>query len=577
LTETGGLPLADDPHGSSDAARVLLVEDDARAAFLIGAMLRSVWAEGLVLSHTERLTDATQELLERGATCVLLDLSITGSDGLSAVDQVRTAAPNVPIVVLADRADEELAVLAIRAGAQDYLIRSELTASLLGRALRYAIERKHSEVQLAQLALHDPLTRLPNRALFLDRLGVALDRSRRTGGSVAVLFLDVDNFKQINDTLGHSAGDRLLIELGDRLRGMLRPMDTVARFGGDEFTFLFEDLASEREVVLIAERISRTARVPIMLDDGEATVTVSIGIAMVGDPAIPAETVIREADVAMYRAKELGRSRYELFDEASRHRAMQRIELEAALRHAVERGELRVHYQPKFSLNGHRGAIGFEALVRWEHPERGLIAPAEFIPLAEETGIVLPIGEFVFNEALHQLARWQQSKPELTVSVNLSLRQLQDAGLVAMLGSAINAAGVDPAAVCLEVSESSVAQNGDVATRAFKGLKTTGVRIAIDDYGTGSSSLTNLKRLPIDLLKIHESFVSMLDQDGEDASIVGAVVELGHALGLSVVAEGVETDSQLAELRSLGCDGAQGFLFGQPVTEAEAEAMVLAG
>ena len=577
MTETGGLPLADDPHGSSDAARVLLVEDDARAAFLIGAMLRSVWAEGLVLSHTERLTDATQELLERGATCVLLDLSITGSDGLSAVDQVRTAAPNVPIVVLADRADEELAVLAIRAGAQDYLIRSELTASLLGRALRYAIERKHSEVQLAQLALHDPLTRLPNRALFLDRLGVALDRSRRTGGSVAVLFLDVDNFKQINDTLGHSAGDRLLIELGDRLRGMLRPMDTVARFGGDEFTFLFEDLASEREVVLIAERISRTARVPIMLDDGEATVTVSIGIAMVGDPAIPAETVIREADVAMYRAKELGRSRYELFDEASRHRAMQRIELEAALRHAVERGELRVHYQPKFSLNGHRGAIGFEALVRWEHPERGLIAPAEFIPLAEETGIVLPIGEFVFNEALHQLARWQQSKPELTVSVNLSLRQLQDAGLVAMLGSAINAAGVDPAAVCLEVSESSVAQNGDVATRAFKGLKTTGVRIAIDDYGTGSSSLTNLKRLPIDLLKIHESFVSMLDQDGEDASIVGAVVELGHALGLSVVAEGVETDSQLAELRSLGCDGAQGFLFGQPVTEAEAEAMVLAG
>jgi diguanylate cyclase (GGDEF)-like protein len=576
LTETGGLPLADDPHGSSDAARILLVEDDARAAFLIGEMLRSVWPEGLVLSHTERLGDATQELLERGATCVLLDLSISGSDGLSAVDQVRTAAPNVPIVVLAEQADEELEVLAIRAGAQDYLIRSELTASLLGRSLRYAIERKRSEVQLAQLALHDPLTGLPNRALFLDRLGVALDRSRRTGASVGVLFLDVDNFKQINDTLGHSAGDRLLIELGDRLRGMLRPMDTVARFGGDEFTFLFEDLASEREVVLIAERISRTARVPIMLDDGEATVTVSIGIAMVGDPAIPAETVIREADVAMYRAKELGRSRYELFDEASRHRAMQRIELEAALRHAVERDELRVYYQPKFSLNGRAGPTGFEALVRWQHPERGLIAPAEFIPLAEETGIVLPIGEFVFNQALHQLVRWQQSNPELTMSVNLSLRQLQDAGLVAMLGSAMSAAGVDPAAVCLEVSETSVAQNAEVANRAFNALKTTGARIAIDDYGTGSSSLRNLKHLPIDLLKIHESFVSALDQDREDASIVGAVVELGHALGLSVVAEGVETDSQLAELRSLGCDGAQGFLFGRPVTDAEAEALVLA-
>ncbi len=412
--------MADDPQGSADPARILLVDHNPRSALLIGEMLRSVWPGGLVLSHTERLADATQELLERGATCVVLDLSLPDSDGLSAVDQVRIATPNVPIVVLSDRVDEELAVLAIRAGAQDYLIRDDLTASVLGRALRYAIERKRSEVQLAELALHDPLTGLPNRALFLDRLGVALDRSRRTNASVAVLFLDVDNFKQINDTLGHSAGDRLLIELADRLRGMLRPMDTVARFGGDEFTFLFEDLASEREVVLIAERISSTARVPITLDDTEATITVSIGIAVVADPAIPAETVIREADVAMYRAKELGRSRFELFDEASRHRAMQRIELEAALRHAVERSELRVHYQPEFSLAGEGGPIGFEALVRWEHPERGLIAPAEFIPLAEETGMVLPIGEFVLSAALHQLVRWRRSRPALTMSVNLS-------------------------------------------------------------------------------------------------------------------------------------------------------------
>src|SRR5947209_6639994 len=537
-------------------------------------MLRAAWREGLVLSHTERLADATQELMEHGATCVLLDLSLPGADRLAAVDQIRSAAPNVAIIVLADAADDDLALLAIKSGAQDYLIRNELTAAAVSRSLRYAIERKRSEVRLAELALHDSLTGLPNRALFLDRLGVALDRSRRNNASVAVLFLDVDNFKQINDTLGHAAGGRLLIGLADRLRAMLRPMDTVARFGGDEFTFLFEDLASEREVVLIAERISRADRIPILFDDQETSVTVSIGIAMVGDPGIPAETVIREADVAMYRAKELGRSRYELFDESSRQRAMQRIELEAALRHAVERSELRVFYQPKFSLNGTRKLSGFEALVRWQHPERGLIAPGEFIPLAEETGIVLTIGEYVLGEALRQLARWQRSRPGLTMSVNVSLRQLQDAGLASLLAGALASSEVDPSAIYLEVAESSVASDPEVTIRALQSLKATGVRLAIDDYGTGSSSLRSLKLLPLDLLKIHESFVSALDDGREEASIVGAVVELGHALGLSVMAEGVETDTQLAELSSLGCDGVQGFLFGRPVAGADVEALL---
>ena len=284
MTETRGIRFPDGPNDSVDVARILLVQDDPRAALLIGEMLRAAWHEGLVLSHTERLSDAVQELVERGGTCVLLDLSTTSVDQLSAVDQIRSAAPNVAIVVLADARDEDLALRAIRSGAQDHLIRNELTPEILCRSVRYAIERKRSEVRLAELALHDPLTGLPNRALFLDRLGVALDRSRRTNASVAVLFLDVDNFKQINDTLGHAAGDRLLVGLADRLRAMLRPMDTVARFGGDEFTFLFEDLASEREVVLIAERISRTASLPMHLEGSQATITVSIGIAMVADP-----------------------------------------------------------------------------------------------------------------------------------------------------------------------------------------------------------------------------------------------------------------------------------------------------
>jgi diguanylate cyclase (GGDEF)-like protein len=568
------MSLIEGPVGMGESARILLVEDDPRAALIIGEMLRTAWPEALVLSHTERLSDATQELLDRGATCVLLDLSLPDTNELSSLEQVRTAAPDVPIVVLADRAEEATALLAIRAGAQDYLIKPELYPALLGRSLRYAIERKRTEVQLAHMALHDPLTGLPNRALFLDRLGVALDRSRRASASVAVLFLDVDNFKQVNDTLGHAAGDRLLSGLADRMQAMLRPMDTVARFGGDEFTFLIEDLASEREVVLIAERITQATSVPIRLEDGETSITVSIGIAMVGDASLLPESVIREADAAMYRAKELGRSRYELFDEASRHRAMERLELETALRHAVERSELRVHYQPKVSLNGDVMVTGFEALVRWEHPQRGLIAPEEFIPLAEETGMVLAIGEYVLSEALRQISRWRASKPDVTVSVNLSPRQLEDASLASMLAGAIRASGVDPAAVCLEITESAVTLHPEVAMRALERLKMIGVRIAIDDYGTGSSSLTSLKQLPVDTLKIHESFVSDLDGDPE-ASLVGAVVELGHALGLNVVAEGVETDTQLAKLRSLGCDGAQGFLFGRPVPDDEAYALLV--
>jgi diguanylate cyclase (GGDEF)-like protein len=553
-------------------ARVLLIEDDAHDAMLIAEMLRATWSEGLVLSHAVRIADASQELLDHGASCVLLGLG--PGAGLDALEHVHTAAPDVAIVVLASDPDERQALLALRAGAQDHLAKSDVHPSLLRRTVSHAIERKRSEVHLAHQALHDPLTGLPNRALFLDRLGVALDRSRRTSASVAVLFLDVDNFKEVNDSHGHAAGDRVLIGLADRLRAMLRPMDTVARFGGDEFTFLFEDLASEREVVLIAERISRTAGAPIRLDSGDEVVTVSIGIAMVADPNMPRETVIREADAAMYRAKELGRSRYELFDEATRARAMERLELEAALRHAVERAELRVHYQPRVALNGSVTVIGFEALVRWQHPDRGLLMPEQFLPMAEETGLVLPIGEFVLEQALRQLPRWRAINPELTVSVNVSPRQFEDTGLASALATALRGRGTDPSALCLEISESAVTDHPELAVRVLEGLKGVGVQLAIDNYGTGLCSLQNLKLMPFDTLKIDSSFIGDLVRDPDQGPVVGAVVELAHALGLSVIAAGVETEDQLDQLRDLGCDGAQGFFFSRPLPEDEADTML---
>ena len=557
--------------------RALIVTGDRRTAALIGEMLQASWSNGLVVAHAGQLTDARHELLEHAASCVLLDLS-EHEDRVAAVEQIRTAAPDVPIVVLAEHADEDEAVTVVKAGAQDYLIRSELSPALLRRAVMYAIERKRLEAQLAHRALHDPLTGLPNRALFLDRLGVALDRSRRNNASIAVLFLDVDNFKQVNDSLGHAAGDRLLSGLADRLQSMLRPMDTVARFGGDEFTFLFEELTSEREVILIAERIGRAVRLPMHLEEADTTVTVSIGISIVTDPTMPAETVIREADAAMYRAKQLGRSRYELFDEISRQRAVDRLELEGALRQALERSELRVHFQPELSFEtGALRVTGLEALLRWEHPSRGMLAPSEFLELAEDSGLMLEIGQYVLAHSLDQLLIWREHRPDLTITINVSARQLEDMSFVTILAGQLTAAGVDPDAVCLDITERAASRNPDVSVRAVQALKALGVKIAIDDFGTGPSSLSNLKQLAIDSIKIHESLVGGLGREPGEAPLVRGVIELGHALGVEVVAEGVENDAQLDQLRALGCDGAHGFLLGRPVPEEEVLALLSPG
>jgi diguanylate cyclase (GGDEF)-like protein len=480
----------------------------------------------------------------------------------------------VPIIVVSARPDEEIGVAAVTAGAQDCLLKSDLNSTVLSRAVRYAIERKRSEVELAHQALHDPLTGLPNRALFSDRLTVALDRSRRTGAPLAVLFLDVDSFKHINDSMGHASGDLLLTVLADRFREMLRPMDTVARFGGDEFTFLVEELESEREALLIAERISRSAGQPLLLEDGEHAVDVSIGIAMVADPSVAPDQVIRDADAAMYRAKEHGGARLELFDESSRGRASQRLELEEALRSAVQRSQLRLHYQPQVSLNGETGLVGFEALVRWQHPQRGLIQPREFIELAEDTGLIVPIGEWVIAQALQDVTRWRQARPGMTMSVNLSARQLEDPALVSRLVEALRASGADPSVLCLEVTEDTIAHNPQLTAPVLEEVSRLGVGIAIDDFGMGHSSMASLRDLPVRTLKLHQSFVSTLGREGGEAALVGAMVQLGHALGLNVVAEGVETDTQLAHLRELGCDGAQGYLFSRPAPEAAVQELL---
>jgi diguanylate cyclase (GGDEF)-like protein len=573
-------------HLSGDSVRagplrVLLLSGDHRTARLIEELVHAAWSTVHMVTCATWDAAAAQALSAHPGCCVLLDVATEpgcqpAEHAVELLDYVRMSAPEAPIVLLSSREAEPVRLAAIRKGAQDCLVKAELEPVVLRRALTHAIERKRAEGRLARQALHDQLTGLPNRALFLDRLGVALERSRRSGAPLAVLFLDFDNFKQINDSRGHAAGDRLLATLGERLSGLLRPMDTVARFGGDEFTFLFEGLSSPREVVLIAERICQAVGLPIEVDGVEVAVTVSIGIAMVADPTATPETILREADAAMYRAKQLGRSRYELFDEDSRRRAIERIELEAAIVQALERRELRVHYQPTLLLNGPAGVTGVEALVRWQHPGRGLIPARDFMPLAADAGLAIPIGRFVVEQALAELARWRARKPDMTISLNLSSPQLLDPALPSLLTEAVAAAGLEPAAVCLEFAETELAADHDMSISALEKLKATGVRLAIDDFGSGGCALGRLRELPIDALKIHESFVAGLGASPEDALVVGALVELGHALGLDVVAEGVETEAQLEQLRKLGCDGAQGYAIGRPVSGEQLDALLVA-
>jgi len=632
--------LADDGAPAARPIRVLLVGEDPRAATTIVEILRAVWPRGLLTTQAPTIPDAIQELSDHGDSCVLLTLG-DEDDPLEPLRELTAAAPSAPIVVLSDGEDASIGVAAVQAGAQDHLSVSELHPALLSRCVRYAVERKRAEVRLTRRALQDPLTGLPNRLLFRDRVSMALERSQRTGLAPAVMFLDLDSFKEVNDTLGHGAGDQVLHELAERFTALLRPMDTVARIGGDEFTFLFEGLSGDEEAMAIAQRIAEAVAEPIDLPDAGSAVSiaVSIGITMLTDPTSSLDDALREADGAMYRAKRLGGGRAELSVAADEDRTWSLLrtggglehepvitrepertfaegertfaeggrtfaeggraghaptatgvmlaevddpfaedlarleatvpgeeEAAAELRTALAERQLRVHYQPRVTISGQTALVGFEALVRWRHPRRGLLEPSEFLELAEECGLIAEIDDWVIEQALRQIRRWRAARPEVTISVNVAASQLADPRFPARVEWAIERTGGDPSVLWLEVAADALA-DGRLDREVLRELADLGVNIALDDFGRGRSSLEDLRSLPLKMLKIDRSFVAALGGDEEPGALVGALVELGHALGLSVVAEGVETDLQLARLRQLGCDGAQGFLFSQPVPE----------
>ena len=432
-------------------------------------------------------------------------------------------------------------------------------------------ERKRAEERLSHMALHDSLTGLPNRALFLDRMEHALARGRRDGSRCCVLFIDLDRFKRINDSLGHRAGDQILLETADRIAHALRADDSVARLGGDEFTVLCERVAGDDEAVLIADKVAEELGHLYELDDGELYITASIGVAVSDRESAP-EQMLRDADAAMYRAKSRGRARTELFDEVSRSHTVNRLALESALHGAVERDEFRLFYQPKVSLDTGRVA-GFEALLRWQHPTRGLLAPEEFIGVAEDSGLIVPIGRWVLAEAARQGAAWFAGAAEPPIMcVNLSARQFAQPDVIDHVGDAIRSSGIDATSLCLEITETVVMEQTHTTIATLTELKKLGVRLAIDDFGTGYSSLGYLQRFRPDFLKVDRSFVDGLARDPEQTAIVDAIVRMAQALGLGVIAEGVETTEQLAALRALSCDLVQGYLFARPEPPDQAAA-----
>jgi len=439
-------------------------------------------------------------------------------------------------------------------------------------------ERKLAEEQLFRHAFYDVLTGLPNRKLFSDRLGRAVERAkRRDDYRFAVLFLDIDRFKLVNDSFGHGVGDELLIAIARRLEHCLRPGDSVARRGGDEFTILVEDIRDAGGATQVAERIQAELTAPFQLDGQEVFTATSIGIAMGGAPHQRPEDLLRDADTAMYRAKALGKARYEVFDSAMHEHAVSILQLETDMRRAIERGDIAVYYEPIVSLQ--TGTItGLEALARWQHPQRGLVLPEQFIPLAEETGLIVPLGRHVLREACRQLRSLHEwldgGEPRLTVSVNLSASQLGQADLLDQIDQVVLESGVDPACLKLEITESVIMANAEAATTTLLKLKDRGIQIRLDDFGTGYSSLSYLQRLPVDTLKIDRSFVSRMGAAGEKAEIIGSIVTLARSLGMEVMAEGVETAYQLARLRELTCDSAQGWFFSKPCPPGDIQSLI---
>ncbi len=559
------------PASAVQPLNLLLVEDNPGDARLVREYLDSDTTESVSTTHVSSLNAALAQLRTETPDIVVLDLGLPDTQGLEGLTAIQAGAPQLPVVILTGLADQQFGREAVARGAQDYLVKDRLDADTLWRSLRYAVERKRAEERLRVLATRDELTGIANRATILERLRYAIELAARQQQILAVMFIDLDRFKYMNDSYGHLFGDTVIKSMADRVSSTLRAGDLLGRLGGDEFLLIANNVTGPAGAQAAAVRVQEALKTPLRIDSHELTLSASIGIGLFPRDGESVEMLLCNADAALYQAKGHGRDRYEFYDAALNEPARKRVALEAALRQALKTGEFRVHYQPLMDLKSDR-LVGVEALLRWQPPGQELVLPDTFIRLSEETGLIVPIGTWVLNTALAQVAALRAADhSDRYVAVNVSPRQLLDDGFPAMVSTALAKSGLPAAALVLELTESTILDPNSTIIGMLNDLRASGLRIALDDFGTGYSSLSALRNLPVDILKIDRSFVSGLGAATADESVVRTIIAFGRNLGMQVVAEGVETTEQLAFLRTEGCDSAQGYFIGRPRAVAEDE------
>jgi diguanylate cyclase (GGDEF)-like protein len=554
------------------------VAEDELSASRIREILSRPEGTRFDITRIPHIDDALEQIQSGGVDVVLLDLSVHEGYGQDSLLRARVATRSVPVVLLTYQRDEKLAVRAVRTGAQDYLAKGEVTPELLSRTLLHAMERHRMMRELTEaqrkhhfLATHDALTQLPNRYAFLSSLNEALAEADRQGHRLAVMFFDLDGFKSINDNLGHAAGDELLIDVAKRLRHLIRKSDLVARLGGDEFVAAIRNVQSPQAPLTVANQVRESIAKPYYLNGVECWTSMSIGISLFPQDGEDADFLIRCADTAMYRAKATGRNHVRLFNTEMNRAISERFDLVNELREAIHSGQLLLMFQPQIDVSAEE-MIAAETLVRWKSPVRGLISPAQFIGVAEDTGLMVPLGEWVLRTACLAANSWLEI-PRARVCVNVSERQLEQNDFADQVRVILEETELPPERLELELTESLVASDG--ALEMLKKLRDLGIRTAIDDFGTGYSSFTLLKQVPVDTLKIDQSFVRDATGSDKDAVILDAMIRMARGLGCDVVAEGVETLEAMDALRTLGCTVMQGFLFDKPIAKPDFEQAVV--
>jgi diguanylate cyclase (GGDEF)-like protein len=549
--------------------KLLLVEDDEIEALRINNMLKEGLQNQFTLEQRFSVSEALDLVQKETFQAIILDLHLPEGQSFESIPQFIQYCPGAPILILSGVEDEAQAIHAVKSGAQDYLIKGQTSSSTLCRAIRYAMERHRATQRITQLAHYDHLTGLANRGLFYERLNCAVARCNRNDMAMALMFLDLDHFKAINDSLGHECGDTLLKTVATRIKKCIREIDTGVRLGGDEFAILLEQIISVEDVAAVAQRILHLLAQPIMVNHHQLQVTGSLGVTIYPWDGANPQALLSHADAAMYRAKAQGGNNYQFYTAGMKTAGLDGSTLEVELSRALAKEEFLLHYQPQMNLRT-KQIIGMEALLSWHHPYQGLIGPNQFIPQAEENGMIIPIGEWVLRAASKQAKYWEKqgfSSPH--VAVNLSARQIHQGNLPALIQDILERSHLDPENLKLELTETFLLHETEDTLTTLRELKAMGVHLYIDDFGAGYASLRYLKSFPVDGIKLDQSLIQQLPHSTNDAAIVIAVISLGKALGLQVIAEGVETQEQVDFLEEHGCDAMQGYWIAPPLPANE--------